>query len=134
MSGFNLTIGIPVMALAGSFVVGAVLPDPDPITVHSLKYESGIIFQDRTVETEGEIFYATWTAEIVAAESDEVVCRGEGSWPYSAGRREAAIPIDEWVGEAGCLQSLDVSQQYYPRAAWFWGEDQTSHAGEPFTP
>ena len=134
MSSFNLTIGIPAMALAGSFVVGMVLPEPDPIEVHDLTYTGGQITQDRTIVSDGELFYADWLAEIVDLATGEVVCRGSGHFPYPAGRKAAKMTVDVWTGDEGCLERLDPLRAYYPRAVWFWGDDQTSHSGEAFYP
>ena len=134
MSSFNLTVGIPAMALFGSFMVGAILPEPPPIEVHDLTYSGGVITQDRTISADGELFYADWAAEIVDAQTGVVVCRGSGHFPYPVGRKAAEMTVDVWTGDVGCLARLDASREYFPRAVWFWGDDQTSHTGENFTP
>ena len=124
-------------ALAGcaaAFWAASMVLAPAPIEVHSLTYRDGIVIQDRTVTTDTDYFFAFWTAKIVQAESRIAVrhCQGDGSWPYSAGRIAAEIPLDEWVGSSSCTPDSLPPGTYIPVASWSWGGDSTSHEGEPF--
>lgn len=130
-------VGTIALALIGGVAVNLVLPGPQPIVVHSLTYSDGVVHQERTITTEQPAFFAAWTAQIVDAATGLPVphCNGSGSWPYPAGYRVADIPLAEWVGNPLCTpESLDPTKQYRPVAAWYWGEDQTSHSGQPFKP
>lgn len=150
----TLTVAAGIVA---SYLAVTAMLAPPPIEVHSLRYDGGFIYQDRTVtvrdesgpkddETDDEVdvvvvpsaarFFAFWNAQLIYADTGGVVehCKGGGSWPYKAGRIVARIPLHEWVGSDDCTpDSLDPSRVYIPVAAWSWGDDGTSHEGEPFS-
>ena len=134
MSATHMVVGSSVVAAAVVGVLGLVLPEPQPITVHSISYEDGIVSQDRTVVAEGEAFYASWAAAVMRAEDDTPIawCNGSGSWPYPTGRRKAAIDLPEWVGSEECTPDSLPPGEYYLKAAWYWGNNQTSARSEPF--
>ena len=132
MSLTHTVAGVGVIAGGLVALTGLVIPEVPPIEVHALQYEAGVIHQDRTVTTESEYFFASWRAEI-KDQSGLIVCEGGGTWNYTAGQFVAAIPLDVWVGDEGCLERLTAGP-YTPIASWFWGSDQTTHVGEPFTP
>ena len=131
MSATQLAFGLPLEATAISLVVGAALPDPPPIVVHSLTYRDGVIHQDRTVTADGGLFYATWQAEIIAPDGERV-CQGQGPWNYEGGRMVANLPLDVWSGDVGCLERLQRGVAYEPVASWYWGSSQTSKRGAKF--
>ena len=131
MSTTQMILGSGVLIFVGTTVVDLVTPAPPNIVVHDLHYEAGVMHQDRTViSDEGtDVFYAFWAAKIIDANTREQMCAGDGSWPYAAGRKVVQLPLDEWVG-AEC----DLGPgEYIPLAAWYWGSDQTSFTGQPFT-
>ncbi|MEY1555338.1 hypothetical protein AB3Y40_06850 [Yoonia sp. R2331] len=128
----NTFVGIAAVGGFLSFAVSAIVPEVPPITVRSLEYESGIIHQSRTITAEGPVFFATWQAEILDR-NGVIVCSGSGSWNYTVGHRIADIPLNEWVGDDGCSARLEQGAEYTPVASWFWGSDQTTHKGDPFT-
>lgn len=132
MSLTQTLAGIGVIAGGLVALTGVVIPKVPPIEVHVLEYEAGMVHQDRTVTTDAEFFHASWVAQIQDS-GGRVICTGEGSWPYSAGTRIVDIPLDEWVGDEGCLDRLTAGP-YTPIASWFWGSDQTTHVGDPFMP
>lgn len=131
MSVTHTGVGLAVFIGFGTLLVDFIAPKPPVIVVHDLHYEDGLIYQDRTVTPDGDadVFYAFWAAKIVDGQTGEVVCSGDGAWPYAAGRRNIPIPLSEWVGEPCDLPP----GQYRPIAAWSWGYDSTDHAGRMFT-
>lgn len=138
MSTSNLIVGGVIVGGALQLVAWTVLPEEQPIRVHSLIYQDGVVYQDRTVTTEDEFFPAQWRAVIVSASNNEPIsgCSGEGFWPYTAGRRVAQIPLSEWVGAEGCTPEYlrSIGGEFYPVASWYWGNDKTSQTGETFRP
>lgn len=138
MSTTNMIVGGAVVGGLLQLTLSLVLPEEKPIVVHSLRYEGGKVFQDRTITTEDEFFPAQWKAVIVSVETQRPVdgCSGQGFWPYPEGRKTAPIPLTEWVGSETCtpeyLQSL--GGEFYPVAYWYWGNDKTDHTGETFRP
>lgn len=131
MSMTQTILGSSVLILVGTTVVDLVTPSAPNIVVHALHYEAGVMHQDRTVipNDGSEVFYAFWAAQIIDANTGAQVCSGDGSWPYAGGRKVVALPLDEWVGS-----DCDLGPgEYVPLAAWYWGSDQTSFTGQPFT-
>ncbi len=130
-----MATGIAAVSAAGVMLLKSILPGLPPIEVHDLHYDAGVIYQDRTVRTDEPAFFAYWTAKIVRADTGEPVpwCAGYGSWAYEPGRATYPLPLPEWVGNPACtVESLNPGI-YRPVAVWSWGDDQTSHEGEPFT-
>jgi hypothetical protein len=128
MSITNLSVGIGAVSGFLVLVVGAIAPKPAPIQVHSLEFDGGIVHQERTVITDGETFFAWWRAEVVDAATGDPVpqCSGGGDWPYVAGYRVVDVPLGEWVGRPEDCTLDDLPDQFYLRASWFWGDDQTN--------
>lgn len=131
MSTTQMILGSSVLILVGTSLVDLVTPAPLNIVVHDLRYEAGVMHQDRTVISQGgsDVFYAFWAAQILDAKTGEQMCAGDGSWPYAEGRKVVQIPLNEWVGAECDLGS----GEYIPVAAWYWGSDQTWFTGQPFT-
>ena len=127
------TIGTAVLGPALAVAAGIFLPEPPAITVHSLTYENGIVHQERTIIADAPAFHADWSAR-VQDQDGVTVCEGNGSWAYATGYAVFDIPIDDWVGDPGCLDRLSANHQYRLIAAWNWGDNQTSQVSEPFTP
>lgn len=129
----SITAGAFV-AVAVSAAISLVIPEK-PIAVHSLSYQNGNIVQDRTIEADGDVFFMRWQAEIVNANTGRPLphCVGSGSWNYTAGRLEVAIPLSEWTGSEFCTPSSLPPGEYYPRAVYIWGDNQLSARGEAFT-
>lgn len=138
MSFSQLLVGTSIVGATLNLVVLSVLPDPAPITVHSLAYTQGNILQERTVKTEGEYFPAKWSAAIYSVDTGEPVslCTGNGFWNYSSGYRTAEIPLNEWVNRDECTIEVlrKVGGSFQPVASWHWGDDFTIHKGVVFTP
>ena len=134
MSMLQVSSGVAALAAAGAIAVKAILPGPAPIQVHELRFEAGIVYQDRTVTTNGEAFFAQWAARVEDAETGDVVpwCVGSGAWPYEPGRRSVSLPLPEWVGNDACTADSLPPGLYVPVAVWSWGDDQTSHRGLAF--
>lgn len=124
--------------LVGGAVLGGMLtglfsfvaPAPAPIVVHSLKYEDGVITQDRTVTT-GAPWLATWKAEIVEYSTGDVVrgCKGDGVWTYTAGRISPSFSLQEWVGSLSCELQPGT---YFPRVTYWGGTDKIVARGDVF--
>lgn len=133
MSWTNLAIGGTVAAVALQSLFNLALPDPKPIKVHSLNFDKVAqeVIQERTVTTEAPFFYAHWEAQVIRHDTGEVVCEGEGDWPYKPGLLAARMDVKKWSGDANCNLEPDV--EYRLRAAWLWGDDQEAHKSEPFT-
>lgn len=132
MSTLNLSLGVAFVSGALSVVVGAILPELQPIEVHALTYSDGIIHQERTITADGDIFFASWKAQILDADTMGVVCEGQGTWNYPVGYKVADIPLAEWVGQDSCTPDSLPAGEYIPRAVWFWGSDQSTQTGEVF--
>jgi hypothetical protein len=134
MSATQLMLGAAPLIFLGTLALDVMTPAPPPIVVHDLHYDGGLIYQDRTVFGDGDPggFYAQWTARLIDASTGDTVpgCAGEGAWTYQPGRIVKPIPLAEWVGSDECAPPPG---QYVPIASWYWGYDQTSHQGQPFT-
>jgi hypothetical protein len=136
MSTSQFAVGFVAVLGLGQIALTSVLPDPHPITVHSLTYVSGEIVQDRTVVAEGEFFPAQWRAYIVDAATDKPIpeCAGEGFWPYKTGRAAFTIPLDKWTGNTACTVDFlrSYGGEFYPVASWHWGNDFEKATGATF--
>jgi hypothetical protein len=137
MSGLNfiaaaILVGGAVVG-GGSAVLQVILPAVPPIQVQSLVYGDGIIHQTRTVTApDGGVFWAQFHAQVIDTNTGKPApfCDGSGSWNYKAGSATYDIPLPEWVGDARCTPESLPSSCFRPVATWFWGTDQTSHAGK----
>ena len=132
MTFTHSALGFSFVVAVGSTLLGVVLPDVKPIVVHSLAYSDGVIHQERTVRADGDLFYATWRAEIEDS-TGLAVCSGQGAWNYKSGYLVADMSVDKWTGDATCSSKLKPGVSYTPVASWFWGSDQTSKRGAAFT-
>ena len=134
MSVSQTAIGIGVLTAVGTLFLQSVLPGPVPLTVNSLTYTAGLVYQDRTVITDGTAFYAQWSASVVDVDTGEVVpwCSGSGSFPYQPGHKIKEFPLADWVGNATCTPESLNPGTYVLQAAWQWGADQTSKTSDPF--
>lgn len=131
MSVGHTITGLAALGLSAQLLITSILPEPQPIVVHSLDYKDGVVYQDRTVTTDGPFFYATWAAEVIYASTGDTVrgCAGGGSWNYEPGRIVADMSLDRWTNTDNCV--LDAGT-YQLVASWFWGADQEVHKSEVF--
>lgn len=127
MSMTQTLLGGGIFVAVGTAIIQAVSPAPDPIQIHSLKYNSGIVTQDRTVLSETP-FYANWAAAVVDHETGEAVCEGDGAFAYKPGRVEAKMSLSRWVGQP-CLLPPG---SYHLSASWYWGGNQVGAESGPF--
>ena len=138
MSYTNLAIGGAVVGLILQATVSSILPETKPIIVHDIFYADGLMYQDRTVTTDGGFFPAQWKAFIVDADTNKAVeeCSGEGFWPYEAGRINVDMTLARWTGDDRCTVEFlrDLGGCFYPVASWYWGNDFTRAEGEEFCP
>lgn len=130
MSATQTVIGGGIFVTVASALIQLVAPDPAPIVLNSISYESGYVMQDRTVTT-SEPFWASWAAQVINADTGEKVvgCFGEGSFAYEPGNKAARLPLQEWVGSDECSLS---SGSYYLAAAWYWGDSQLGAKSDVF--
>lgn len=126
--------GVTALGLTGLIQV-ADNAVPKAISVESLEYHDGYVRQTRTVRSSTPLFYAFWAAAIIDADTGKAAqgCEGGGSWPYEAGEKTVDIPLEVWVGSETCTPESLPPGDYFPRAVWSWGTDQTGHDGEIFT-
>lgn len=137
--------------LAGGFFVAAVASVPGffipaahdvtPIEIHELTANvgAGTVVQVRTVhdvDLPGDV-PMSWAARVVETASGATVypCSGSGNYPYPQGRVEAEVPLDVWVGHAGCSYAiLRQGVEYQLRATW-WADGMlpVTASSEPFT-
>ena len=121
-------IGNPIIQMLGTGVIvssalifiGSATPEVK-IDVTDLSYEAAHMKQTRIVTGQAPVI-ARWEAEILDGNTREVVCEGSGYWPYPVGERTARLPLDEWVGEAGCYDSLDPNIFYQGCAIYRWSD------------
>jgi hypothetical protein len=116
-------------------MVGLFIPEPKPIEVHSLHFDGSVMVQDRTVTTDGDVFFARWEAKLIDAYSGDLIpgCKGGAPWNYTAGHKVAEMPLEVWVGSETCtFESLEPGA-YKAVASWYWGTDQTSATSPAFT-
>lgn len=137
MSTSQFAVGFVAVLGLGQLALTSILPEPKPITVHSLTYEGGAIFQDRTVTAEDEFFPAQWRAYVMDAATDKPIpeCTGEGFWPYKTGRGTFELPLAEWTGNAACTVEFlrSYGGEFYPVASWHWGNDFEKATGAVFS-
>jgi len=136
-----MTHPIP-LGLAGSFLLLAVttamnlvLPTPSPVVVHALRYSDGVITQERTVYTKEEVFFMSWSSEIVDVEAGLPLpdCQGTGARNYRRGHIFARLTLADWVGNTDCSpDDFEAGKWYYPRIVFAWGDDQLAFSGERF--
>ena len=117
---------------AGAFQLLGVATEPEPyITVESLDFASSPagpeIIQTRTV-TAQDALVAQWTAKIITNdEGGEVtLCEGAGSFKYATGTKSPAIPLNEWVGQEGCWESLPYFLPVQAEAVYEWGDGKST--------
>jgi hypothetical protein len=99
MSTAQIIAGVVFVGSVLQVAVSAVLPDPHPITVHSLTYATGSIIQDRTVVADGDYFPAQWRAFIFDTVTNKPVpeCTGSDFAPYKSGRIAVNLKLNEWT-------------------------------------
>ena len=134
MSVLETIIGGAALTIVLNFTVGAILPDAPRIEVHSIRYAGGQITQDRTVNSDAEVFRMHWTAEILDEVTGDTVpwCQGSGDFAYQSGRRAKTMPLDVWVGNAKCTPESLPPGRYEPLAVYEWGDTQVIGRGEVF--
>lgn len=125
-------IGGAFLAIAASVVVNPLIPETSPIKVHGLEFDGTQMVQSRTVTTDGDKFFAKWSAQIEDSQTGDIVCQGSGSWNYSAGYLDASMPLQVWVGDDACTFESLPNGRYTPIATWYWGSDQVSYTGKEF--
>lgn len=128
----QMLAGSAAIAAVASLMANPFWVQPPPIEVHYLKFDGANIIQSRTVEGEGEKFFAKWQAQIEDAQTGEIVCEGSGSWNYAVGTIDVEMDLPRWVGQEDCTFEALPSGRYVPVATWYWGSDQTSHKGQVF--
>ena len=116
--------------------VGAILPDPQPIRVHSLTYDDGMVTQSRTISPpSGQRAVAmTWVAEVYDAVTgvDVAGCHGTGANVYQAGTASASYSLAAWTGNANCtIDRFVPGRLYVLQAAWFTGGQTVMAESEP---
>lgn len=135
MSFSQTLAGCAIMTSLCTLAIQTIAPAPHPLDVHALRYvhQDGqhYVEQDRTVRTDGPAFFAEWRAEVVSADSGKQVCGGRGAWNYEPGRGAFRMTLAKWTGDVGCTAL--APGDYFLRATWTWGADQTSARSEPFT-
>lgn len=130
MSLTHTITGLATLGVVAQLAIMTILPEPKPIEVHSLTYDSGVVTQDRTVRTYAPFFYASWSAKVTTLSGDPVGgCEGGGSWNYEPGRIAFDMPLGEWVGSDQCQLQPG---EYRLVASWFWGADQETHKSDIF--
>lgn len=111
-------------ALAAGYLAVSAMIGPQPfMTVHSISQDDkGKVTADRTVHFDPNI--GDWTVTVVGADTDAPSCKTipgnkvhQGWSPYSPGRKMSAMPLDEWVGDPGCLDRLNPGK-YTEYTSW----------------
>lgn len=129
-------LGVGIVAAVVAITLKTALSPfaPIPLDVHSLVYEAGTVFQDRTITTDGTAFYAQWAAAVIDVATGDPVpwCSGSGSFPYQPGHKVKEFPLATWVGNENCTPENLNPGTYFLRASWQWGTEQTSKDSEPF--
>lgn len=127
-------IGSVVIAGALSVVFDTVTPEIKPIVVHDLSFDGQTMSQDRTVTTDGDVFFARWEAQVVDVSTGDVVpwCRGGMHWNYKAGQMVYQDTLENWVGSPACTIDSLPNGEYQAVATWYWGTDQTSKSSNIF--
>ena len=136
MHTLSTWVGGAVLA-AGAFIATEVIFPTPPIVVHSLTYKDGLIYQDRTVDTDSGTFFAQWNATILDGNGVPVsFCTGKGTWDYPAGRVVAEMDLARWTGNKNCTPEAlrEIGEIFAPQAVWHWGEDSTGKTGLSFRP
>jgi hypothetical protein len=135
MSFTHTLVGVVALSAIGTLAANLVLPPPPLIVINSLQYDNGMITQDRTVNSDAEVVFMEWRAEIVDVRSGEPVpeCQGQGTWNYASGRKVARMTLARWTGNDDCAASALTSPEgYFPRATYTWGENQVVGKGAVF--
>lgn len=136
MNGIGTTAVAALVAAGigtGAIELAANLLAPPGIYVHELRYQSGSIIQDRTVIAGGPDFAATFDVRITPASAPaQILCNGGDGWLYKPGHLTAAIPVDEWTRDPGCLARLPRGERLVATATWRWGGDETTATSAPF--
>lgn len=137
MSFSHTLVGVVALSAIGTMAANLVLPPVPLIVINSLNYENGMITQDRTINTDADVAFMEWRAEIVDVKTGEPVpeCQGQGTWNYTAGRKAIPMTLARWTGNDNCTASVLTSPEgYYPRATYTWGENQVVGKDEVFYP
>lgn len=137
MSFSHTIVGVVALSALGSLATSLILPPPPLIVINSLRYEKGMITQDRTINTEAEVAFMEWRAEIVDAKTGEPVpeCQGQGTWNYTAGRKAVPMTLARWTGNDNCSEKVLTSPEgYFPRATYTWGSNQVVGRDAVFYP
>ena len=138
MSTSQFAVGFVAVLGLGQLGLTSILPEPKPITVHSLTYVNGSIIQDRTAVADGDYFPAQWRAFIFDTVTNKPVpeCTGTGFSPYHSGRIAVNLKLTEWTGRDECTPEFlrERGGTYYPVASWHWGNDFEKATGGVFEP
>ena len=127
-------IGVVALVALGTGLIKTISPELPRIDVHSISYAAGNITQDRTINTDKDVFRMHWTAVLLNAATGDVVpwCQGSGEFPYSAGRKAKTMTLPVWIGNAICTPESLPPGRYQPLAVYSWGDEQVIGHGEVF--
>lgn len=89
-----------VFGTGASIIISDLSFEVDPL-------EGPAIRQVRTVRGARPVA-AIWTASLRRADTDAVICSGQGHFRYPPGLRSPVLPIDRWVGEEGCWDKVPL--------------------------
>jgi len=86
------------------------------------------VLQDRTVTASAPLT-ARWSAQVSVLFGTKLVkiCEGSGFWDYAAGRKNAEILFDEWVGQSGCWALIPQGAAFVLSAEYKWGDSGFTH-------
>jgi len=112
----------------------SVLPAPQNIVVHSITFDRGHVIQDRTVNSESDHFWATWSASVIGPDGNALEwCIGSGAWPYQSGRKQFPMSLEKWTGADACtLESLPRNVPLKLLATWKWGDEDVTAESATF--
>ena len=130
MSATQTILGGVMLFTVATALIRSFAPEPLPMQVNSITYESGYVIQDRTNVT-ADPFYASWAAQVIDESTGEKVsnCYGEGSFAYAPGNKVVRLSLAEWVGSPDCVLAPG---RYHLAAAWYWGGNQVGAESDVF--
>lgn len=113
----------------------ALLPPAPVFQINSLTVDpmTGMVAQDRTINTNQPAVTLVWTGVVEDAHGDDIQrCAGTGVRGYKPGRKVVLFTLEDWTGAPGCTFASLPPGQYRLRGSWRGGEVSTGAYSDTF--
>lgn len=116
MHSVGTFIGGTVIAGVALIATNPIFTEPAFMTVNGMRYDQGQIYVDRSVNVPRTV--ADWRVTIVGSDRNAPFCQTQAGPDIDQGwsvyqesmQGERQMPLDQWVGDAGCADRLTAGE------------------------